>query len=40
MGGLREPIRHPLAKKSEVASGEPLIGSPVESLLCALCLAK
>ena len=33
-------ISHPVAKKSEVAYGEPLHGSPAESLLCALCLAK
>ncbi len=40
MPGHRAPIRRHGAKKSEVAYGEPLNGSPPESLLCALCLAK
>jgi hypothetical protein len=40
MPGHRAPIHHQGAKKSEVAYGEPLNGSPPESLLCALCLAK
>jgi hypothetical protein len=40
MPGLRAPIHLQVAKKSEVAYGEPLNGSPPESLLYALCLAK
>jgi hypothetical protein len=40
MPGHRAPIHRPVAKKSEVAYGEPLNGSPAESLLYALCLAK
>jgi hypothetical protein len=36
----RAPIHRQVAKKSEVAYGEPLNGSPAESLLCALCVAK
>ena len=40
MRGHRGLIHRPLAKKSEVAWGEPLNGSPAESLLFALCLAK
>ncbi len=40
MPGLRAPILLPGAKKSEVAYGEPLHGSPPESPLYALCLAK
>jgi hypothetical protein len=40
MRARRAPIHPPGAKKSEVAYGEPLNGSPAESLLCALCLAK
>jgi len=40
MRGHRALIHRPLAKKSEVAWGEPLNGSPAESLLFALCLAK
>jgi hypothetical protein len=40
MPGHRVPIHRQVAKKSEVAYGEPLNGSPAESLLYALCLAK
>ena len=40
MPGSRAPIHLPGAKKSEVAYGEPLNGSPPESPLYALCLAK
>jgi hypothetical protein len=40
MPGHRAPIHHQVAKKSEVAYGEPLHGSPPESPLYALCLAK
>src|ERR1700730_14588351 len=40
MPGLRAPILPARAKKSEVAYGEPLNGSPPESPLYALCLAK
>jgi hypothetical protein len=36
----RAPIRPAGPKKSEVACGEPLNGSPAESLLYALYLAK
>jgi hypothetical protein len=40
MPGHRALIHLPEAKKSEVACGERLNGSPAESLLYALCLAK
>jgi hypothetical protein len=40
MPGHRAPIHRQVAKKSEVAYGEPFNGSPAESLLYALCLAK
>jgi hypothetical protein len=40
MPGHQAPIHRQVAKKSEVAYGEPFNGSPAESLLYALCLAK